>query len=88
MPEQCSEPKPYISIAFQEGPIKENGVNGCQIEDVIAVLEARLEGFQEGPYRCRENALMITKLQEARMWGQERTRLREKKGVEGYNIPH
>lgn len=75
----------YINIKFQEGPIKENEINGCQIEDVIGVLIDRLKGFQAGEYSCRENALAITKLEEARMWLNERTRDRIKRNVEGYN---
>lgn len=78
----------YINIKFQEGPIRENGVNGCQIEDVINVLVERLQGFQSGDYRCRENALAITKLEEARLWLNERTRKRLEQGVEGKNINH
>jgi len=79
----------FIDIKFQEGPIKEvGGINGCQIEDVIDILVERLRGFQEGPYKCRENALAITKLEEARMWLNERTRRRIEQGIEGLNIPH
>jgi hypothetical protein len=78
----------YISIQFQDGPIREVGVNGCQIDDVIDLLVARLNSFQDGPFRCRENALAITKLEEARMWLAERTRKRVAQGVEGVNVPH
>lgn len=78
----------YINIKFQEGPIRENGINGCQIEDVIDVLVERLQGFQDGEFRCRENALAITKLEEARLWLNERTRKRLKQGVEGKNVYH
>ncbi|PFF33210.1 hypothetical protein CN335_21335 [Bacillus thuringiensis] len=78
----------YISIKFQEGPIQENGVNGAQIEDVIDMLVDRLQGFQQGGFPCRENALAITKLEEARLWLNERTRKRQIQGVEGRNIKH
>lgn len=78
----------YINIKFQEGPIRENGVNGCQIEDVIDVLVERLEGFQCGGYPCQENGRAITKLKEARLWLNERTRKRLEQGVEGKNIIH
>lgn len=71
---------------FQNGPIKENGVNGCQNEDLIAIVIDRLQGFQDGDYRCRENALAITKLEEALMWLQKRTADRKARGVEGLNI--
>lgn len=78
----------YIDILFQFGPIKEVGVNGTTLEHMIDILVARLEGFQNGPFRCRENALAITKLEEARMWLLERTRKRQEQGVEGINAPH
>lgn len=78
----------YINIKFQCGPVAEVGVNGTSIENVIDLLEKRLEGFQSGPFKCRENALAITKLQEARLWLEERTRLRVAQGVEGKNAPH
>lgn len=82
------KPRDFINIKFQEGTVLENGVNGAQIEDVIEVLIERLQGFQKGKFSCRENALAITKLQEARMWLEERTRNRKKQGVEGENINH
>jgi len=75
-------------IKFQLGPVKEVGVNGVQIEDIIGVLVARLEGFQRGPFKSRTNALAITKLEEARLWLFERTRKRETQGVEGRNLVH
>lgn len=78
----------YIDILFQFGPIQEVGVNGTTLEHMIGLLVKRLEGFQNGPFRCRENALAITKLEEARMWLLERTRKRQEQGVEGVNAPH
>lgn len=75
--------QPFITIKFQAGPLPEVGVNGCSIEDVIDVLTTRLEGFQKGPFRCRENALAITKLEEAKLWLFERTRKRQEQQVEG-----
>jgi hypothetical protein len=81
------EKKMYINIKFQDGPIGEVGVNGCQVEDVIYALVERLTGFQKA-MPCRENALAITKLEEARMWLDERTRKRREQGVEGKNLPH
>lgn len=70
-------------INFQEGPIKENGVNGVMNEDLIAIVIARLEGFQNSEFRCRENACAITKLEECLMWLRKRTVERESRGVEG-----
>ncbi len=70
-------------IDFQEGPVKENGVNGVCNEDLIAMVITRLESFQNTPFKCRENALAITKLEEALMWLRKRTAGRENRGVEG-----
>ena len=80
--------EPFIRIKFQAGPLQEVGVNGCSIEDVIDVLVARLEGFQKGPFRCRENALAITNLEQGKLWLLERTRKRQAQRVEGTNVAH
>lgn len=72
-----------VLIQFQNGPINEVGVNGITHEALLAILIDRMEHFQAGPYACRENALALTKLQEAQMWLLERTRGRMARGVEG-----
>ena len=70
-------------VRFQNGPIKEAGVNGVMNEDLIAIVIDRMRGFQSGDYRCRDNALALTKLEEALMWLRNRTNEREARGVEG-----
>lgn len=70
-------------IHFQEGPIKECGVNGVNNEDLINMVLCRLQHFQESEYKCRENACAITKLEEALMWLRKRTNARAARGVEG-----
>ncbi len=45
-------------VDFQEGAIKEHGVNGVTNEDLIAMVVTRLEHFQNSDFRCRENYLM------------------------------
>lgn len=74
-----------VLIEFQNGPLQEtNGYpNGLSNEALLAVVEDRLLGFQSGQYACRENAVALTKLQEAMMWLQKRTRDRMARGVEG-----
>lgn len=72
-------------IHFQEGPIKECGVNGVCIEDLLVMVIRRLEGFQNSEFKCRENACAITKLEEALLWLRKRTMGRENRGVEGTN---
>lgn len=75
----------YIKITFQDGPVGENGINGCQTEDVIAVLIDRLKSLNVPPYNTRETSLAITALEEADNWLERRTRDRVKRGVEGKN---
>lgn len=72
-----------LKVLFQNGPIGEAGVNGISQEALLAIVEDRLASFQKGPYACRENAVALTKIQEAMMWLQKRTRDRETRGVEG-----
>jgi len=80
--DEISDNNPTV-ISFQNGPIQEAGVNGISNESLLAVVEHRLQGFQSGEYACRENALALTKLQEAMMWLHNRTRARFIRGVEG-----
>jgi len=70
-------------VLFQNGPIKEVGVNGVTQEALLAILIDRLRGFQSGPYACRENAIALMHLEEALMWLQQRTVARIRRGVEG-----
>jgi len=70
-------------VDFQEGPIKETGINGVHNEDLIAMVIRRLEGFQGSDWACRENAMAIQKLEESLMWLRKRTNARFGRGVEG-----
>jgi hypothetical protein len=72
-------------VKFQKGPVQEHGVNGCFQEDLIAICIDRLRSFQAGDFACRENALALTKLEEAMHWLNHRTRDRQDRGVEGTN---
>jgi hypothetical protein len=76
-------PPPTLSIKFQQGAITESGINGITNEALIAILIDRMRGFQSGPFTCRENALALTKLEEALFWLQARTRARLARQVEG-----
>jgi len=73
-------------VIFQKGPIKENGVNGVMNEDLIAIVIDRMQGFQSGKYACRENAIALTKLEEALLWLRKRTMDRERRNVEGTSV--
>src|ERR1043165_4489142 len=43
-------------IKFQNGALKEDGINGVTNEALLAIVIDRLEAFQNGPYKCEENA--------------------------------
>lgn len=77
--------KILCEVDFQKGPIKEHGVNGVNNEDLIAMVVSRLEHFNQSEFSCRENAMAITKLEEALLWLRKRTMGREQRGVEGIN---
>jgi hypothetical protein len=77
--------KDSIQISFQNGPIKEVGVNGLTQEVLLAIVIDRLRSFQAGPFSCRENAIALTHCEDALMWLQRRTRARIARGVEGTN---
>ncbi|MGL5709999.1 MAG: hypothetical protein ACRCW9_04045 [Cetobacterium sp.] len=71
------------NIKFQKGALKETEQNGIFIEDLIAICIDRLNDFQTSDYRCRENAVAITKLEESLMWLRKRQLNRIKRNVLG-----
>jgi hypothetical protein len=81
--ESVEDKKELCTVHFQEGPIKECGVNGVCNEDLIAMVIRRIEGFQHSEFACEENEMALHKLQESLMWLRKRTADREARGVEG-----
>ena len=77
--------KSTVTFQIQEGPIKEVGVNGCQASDMLEYVTALFTALNQ-TFPCRENALTITKLEEAQHWQQHRTKERVQRGVEGRNL--
>lgn len=72
-------------ISFQNGPIKEVGVNGVTQEALLAVVIDRLRSFQAGPFACSANAMALGHCESGLRNLQERTRERVARGVEGLN---
>ena len=81
--DEASAGEVFAWLTFQKGPVGENDVNGCFMEDLLAICIDRLQCFQAGDFACRENALALTKLQEAMHWLNHRTLDRQQRGVEG-----
>ena len=83
-----------IDIVWQNGPLRVDDPftpgrftihppNGAFVEGVLEAALGRLEFYQQSEFRCRENALAITKIEEALHWLQARTADRTERGVEG-----
>lgn len=75
----------YAHIYFQNGPIKENGVNGCHQEDLLVIVIDQLRGFQSGEFKCIENEVALRNVESALFWLKERTKDRIDRGAEGTN---
>jgi hypothetical protein len=78
-----------LIIDWQNGPLgrsEDNAriePNGAFVETVIHAAKQRIEFYQAGKFACCENAIAITKLDEALMWLNKRTADREARKVEG-----
>lgn len=87
-----------INIRWQNGPLgrgeDRQEPNGAFVESIIKAAIGRLQFYQRDPddpskpgkFACRENALAITKLEEALHWCQHRTADREAREVEGTHV--
>lgn len=75
-------------IQFQKGPRDEEGsIYGVADSDLLEIVRDRLQGFQRGPFSCRENALALTHIEEALLWLAHRAEDRLQRGVLGKAEP-
>lgn len=75
-----------ISFNMLTKPASEGGdLSRCQLTELITTAKIMLE-YLNAKFPCRENAMTITKLDEALMWQEKRTKDRVKRGVEGKDI--
>lgn len=73
-------------LQYQRGGRNEPGSTaGVTDQALLAVVLDRLQCFQAGPFPCRENAVIITKIQECLFWYRERADQRAARGVLGKN---
>lgn len=75
-----------VVINFQNGGLKEVGANGITDQALLAIILDRVRSFNEGPFRCRENSMIITKGEEMMMWMEKRSNDRARRGVEGERL--
>lgn len=76
-----------LTIDWQNGPLGRDGdrltPNGAFVETVLRAALQRIEHYNSGQFRCRENSLAATHIEEALHWLESRTARRERAGVEG-----
>ena len=74
-------------IDWQDGPLSVDGKRkeptGAFVETILDAVANRIRHYQSTKFNCRENALALTKIEEAMHWLDHRTRDRELRGVEG-----
>ena len=70
-----------VEIAGQPGVLQTVN-DGTTNEEVLEMLIDRMK-YLNGKFPCRENAIVITKLEESLMWLNKRTADRKARNVEG-----
>ena len=75
---------PIVKFTIQSDPIGEGGINGLQALDLLIYTKCLYQSLNDS-FPCRENALTITKIEEAIHWQEARTKDRTKRDVEGKN---
>jgi hypothetical protein len=74
-------------ISFQKGPRKETeSMHGIIDSDLLEIVRDRITSFQQGEFASRENAIVLTHIEEALMWMNQRVENRIERNVLGtYN---
>ena len=86
---QFGGPHDVVRVQFQHGPRGVAGsVPGVFDDDLLAISEDRLAGFQDGPFRCDENQEALDAIRTARAALGTRVALRISQGVLGVNEQH
>jgi hypothetical protein len=86
---QWGGPKDVTHIQFQHGPRGVAGSTpGVFDDDLLAIIEDRLTGFQEGPFACSENDQALRAVRSARLHLGLRVARRIAQGVLGANEQH
>ena len=81
-PIQIRHDKNSISFTIQNGPIKEVGVNGCQVDTLIRAVFMIVAGLNK-KFPCAENSTACMALADAYVALKERKINRISRGVEG-----
>lgn len=73
-----------LSFTLQNGPVKEVGVNGCQVDTLIDAAYEILSGLNN-KFPCGYNEVAMQNLETALFALRARKSDREARGVEGYS---
>lgn len=74
------------NIHIQKGPVKEEGLNGIFIEDMLLICINQLEYFERSSYACQENVDTLRHLRNALYSTRARQYERLLRGVQGRNL--
>lgn len=70
-------------VRFQTGPVGEVGLNGIFMEDLLTMVQDRLQAFQQGDYACESNQIALEHINAAMDALDSRTRDRIERKVLG-----
>lgn len=73
-------------INIQKGPVKENGINGIFIEDLLLICIDQVEHFQDSEFACVQNDDTLRHLRDALNSTRSRQYDRMLRDVQGRNI--
>ena len=86
---QWGGPKEVLTVQFQHGARGIAGSTpGVFDDDLLAIVQDRLEGFQDGPFACQENEDALSAVKAARAHLGVRVARRISQGVLGANAVH
>ena len=86
---QYGGPTEVLKLQFQHGPrAVEGSIAGIFDDDLLAIIQDRLECFQAGPFACAENDAALSAVRAARTALGLRVARRVAKGVLGVNEKH
>lgn len=83
-PIQVRQDKNSIAFTIQNGPVKEYGVNGCQVDTIAVALKMMVADLNKA-FPCEENAIFIYHMGQAIEALKDRKKRREDSGIEGTN---
>lgn len=74
-----------LTFTLQNGPVKEKGINGCQVVTILETAQLIIERLN-AEFPSDYNVNTLSALKSAIHWQHQRTIDREKRGVEGKSL--